>query len=258
VSGDFDLDAAFTALRERVPRPRFEPAADVRRRGRRRTHRRIAVTAAAVVVLLAGAGALAAGPLAVGPAPPATTVSSRPPTSPAVERDVPNELLLQPDDVPTGFLVGDDRDQDYPQGLPAHFACADLSFAFTAAEHRRAQRRIVFAGVDAMRQRLTIPEEQIQQQVTIYDAGWAAREVADYGAWLTTCPVRGGIVYEVLDTGFGGDESVLYRVRNVSDRHFFLAVVRVGDRLTYLQVGGAFQEATARHLAVRAAGRLGS
>ena len=66
------------------------------------------------------------------------------------------------------------------------------------------------------------------------------------------------MVYEVLATGLGGDESVLYRVRTLSEQGFYLAIVRVGDRLTYLQVGSTFQEGTVRDLAVRAGARLGA
>lgn len=258
MSSDFDPTAAFAALRDRAPQPRFAPAADVRRRGRRRTHRQLVVSAAAVVVLLVGAGALAAGPLTGGPTEPATTVSSRPPTSPAVTRVVPNELLLQPGDVPPGFVNGEDRDEPYPGGPPVAFACADLDFTWSARDHRRGERRLVYAGIDAVRQHLSLFEEQIRQQVTLYDAGWAARELADYRAWVDACPNPAGLTFRVLADDLGGDESVLYRIEPPGEKHYFLAIVRVGDRLTSVQIGGAFPEGTVRELAVRAGARLGA
>jgi hypothetical protein len=258
VSSDFDPSTAFAALRERAPRPRFASAVDVRRRGHRRTRLQVGMAAVAVVVLLVGAGALAAGPLAGGPTEPATTAGTRPPTRGTVTRDVPDDLFLRESDLPTGFQVGADRDEDLPQVLPANHACVNSGVTFSAREHRRTGRQIVFAGIDAMRRHVWLPEEQIQQNVTLYDPGWAAPDLADHRAWIDACRTRPGMAFEVLATDLGGDESVLYRVRDPSNQEFFVAIVRVGDRLTGLRIGATFREDTVRDLAVRAGERLGA
>ena len=66
------------------------------------------------------------------------------------------------------------------------------------------------------------------------------------------------MTFTVVERGLAGDESVLYRVEQPPEGGFFLAVIRVGDRVTTVRVGNEFAPGTARDLAVRAASRLSS
>jgi hypothetical protein len=238
----------------------------VRRRGRRRTHRRIAAAAAAVVGLLAG-GALVARPQESGRGEPAASPAVSLPADPSDYRGIPGRLLLRPADFPPTYWYTEAPQVDGLGPFPIHIACVDSTVVFESRTHYRAERTVRFhheadrALVTAEMRDPTVGPlllRRVTQNVTEFDPGWAARGIAEHRAWIDHCPGRVGMTYTTVDQNVGGDESVVYLVQQARGANYYLAIVRVGDRVTVLSVSRDLSADTARDLAQKAARRLGS
>lgn len=266
------LDRAFTALRQRAPEPSFAPAAVVRRQGRRRTHRRIAATAIAVVAVLVG-GALVAGHGAGGRVEPAASPSPSLPVAPTDHLGVPGRLLLQPADVPPGYWYTEDPEAERYGTFPIPIMCVDDVMNQESTAHRRAQRAIRFhTGADrglAASQSAGAPDWprpgegpylplRITHNVTMFEPGWATRGMADYRAWIATCPGRAEMTYTAVHRDFVGDESIVYRIQQTPGTDYYLAFVRIGDRVAALRISRDFSADAVRDLATKAGRRLDS
>jgi hypothetical protein len=255
-----EIDAAFAALRDRAPEPQFVPATTVRRRGRRRTHRQIAVAGIAVMGALSAAGALITVPDSGGRVDPAASqAASATPTATATGstayRTIPDKLMLRPEDVPEEFRNLDGSDA-FDSGLPVYFACVDVQLPWESRSHVRVARMINFLSEDMQRADRNSRSLQIRQRVFLYEDGWATKGIADYQVWIDTCPGRGAMTFEVLGRNFVGDESVLFRVQQAPWPGHYLAIVRVGDRLTSVEASNVFTADEARTMAETAGKRL--
>ena len=266
------LDRAFTALRERAPEPSFAPADVVRRRGRRRTHGQIAAAAVAVVAVLVG-GALVARPQAGGRVDPAASPSPSLPVAPTDHLGVPGRLLLQPADLPPGYWYTEDPEAEQRGTFPIHIMCVDDVMDQESAMHRQAQRAVTFHTGDDRGLAATqsagpgdrpVPWQgpylplRVSHNVTMFEPGWATRGVADYRAWIATCPGRAEMTYTTVHSDFVGDESVVYRVQQTPGTDYDLVIVRVGDRVAVLRISRDFSADAVRDLATKAGQRLGS
>ena len=271
---DDRIDAAFTALRERAPEPRFAPAESVRRRGRRRGHRQIAVAGIAVVGVLGGAGLAVGGPiLDGGGARPAGdgathTASGGPDVlEPGVgwtefsfdpdeiEALVPMRLMLQPADLPPGYPVRHERRGTKPQPWPVRMTCQHFT-----ADRNPSRASVVGWRTINYATSETATDRHVMQTVLRYQPGGAAASIVDLDAAVTACGEQvPSFRYPVLARDFAGDESRLIEVVSAStaaDGHVYLVVVRVGNAVTTLHVVASLGEATARDLGAKAAQRL--
>lgn len=270
-----DLDDAFSALRERVPHPPFAPASAVRRRGRRRTRRQVAVAGIAVVGAVVAAGALVTGPLAVGPGEHAAGVTGSTPaaaqtgrtedaTRPdaaglaAVRAEFPDRLFLAPDDLPglphrgdgptiapswPTLLMCEVLDDDWYSSLPLARPGRTVGY--------RAEAPDATAGASG--------GPYVIQSVRRYREDGAVKAIANIDAFQV-CRTHRGHGDRELARDFGGDQSRLYLVppfdpRSDLPRH--LIYVRVGDLLTEVELYGVVDDAGARTLAATVAERLG-
>lgn len=234
-----DLDQAFAALRDRTPEPRFVPAADVRRRGRRRGHRSLVLTAAAAVV----AAVVAAGALV-------TFRGDEEVTPPAATATIPDVWLLRPDDVPPDF-----RNPVYDEDVMSWQACVHGKLPGLHGPRQRATRTVNYHSANMLDPHMMGQVLQIRQRVALHDDGWAARAVAEYQAWIDRCDPG---MFQVVGRGVAGDESVLWLVRTPGMVPQYVAVVRVGDRVSSLELSLFFTGDQARQLMVDAGRRLAS
>jgi hypothetical protein len=131
---------------------------------------------------------------------------------------------------------------------PVNVSCEGATLPWDSLEHVRADRQIMFKATD---------EDVVVQNVTLYDPGWATRAVADYAAFVAACSGGHGFNHTVLGHDLGGDESVLYRQEWTVNANFML-FIRIGDRLTVIQLAASLSETEIRALATTAAHRLGS
>jgi hypothetical protein len=266
------LDRAFTALRDRAPEPSFAPAAAVRHQGRRRTHRQIVAAAIAVVAVLVG-GALVAGPRSGGRVEPAASPGPSLPVAPTDHLGVAGRLLLQPADLPPGYWYTEDPEAERRGTFPIPIACVDDMMNQESTVHRQAQRAIRFHTGDDRRLAATqsagAPDRpgpwagpylplRISHNVTMFEPGWAMRGMADYRAWISTCPGRAEMTYTPVHRDFVGDESVVYRVQQPPEGDYYLAIVRIGDRVAVLWISRDFTADAVRDLATKAGRRLES
>lgn len=271
------LDALFERLREQPPPAPFAPAVAVRRRGRQRANRQ-AVSVGVAVLAVTGLGAgsvvtLTGGP-GSDPAPPAATSSRTAPepapttTGPEPARtEVPARWLLTADDLggagwePAGNeLLEGEWYWDGAQAWCPQFRIED----YPSVRQRRHLRTGSWTRAgDAV-------PERVDQIVELFEPGAAAANLADVRAYVRLCsrrPAEGDetapTYYQVEETGFAGEESLLLRVEQyafdenddlgLADEAHRVAVVRVGDAVTTIVYRAS---ADVQELAQRAADRL--
>jgi hypothetical protein len=278
------FDALFEGLHGQRPPAPFAPAAAVRRRGRQRAHRQaVSIGVAVFAVTGLGAGgivaALGESDPPVTPASPqvteSPTVTESPPVtesptvteSPAVS-EVPEQWLLAAGDLPgagwqedTGELIQgawywDDAEPWCPE--------------YAVEDYPSLERKLDFDTGGWLRDGAAVPE-RVDQVVELYEPGTGAANVVDVQAYLETCsrrPEAGDQVaptyYEIEQTGFAGDESLLIRVEEYQfgegdeieppGEPLHVAVVRVGDAVTTIRFLNLPDDAVA--VAQRAADRL--
>jgi hypothetical protein len=266
------FDALFERLRGQRPPAPFAPAAAVRRRGRQRAHRQ-AVSIGVAVFAVTGLGAggivttLGESEPPVTPASPPVTGSPSATESPALT-EVSEAWLLAAEDLPrtgwredTGELV---------QGAWYWDGAEQWCPEYRVEDYPSVERRMDFDFLGWARDGEALPE-RVDQLVELYEPGAGAVNLDDVRRYLALCsrrPETGDQVaptyYEIEETGFAGDESMLIRVEQyefVEDQielpgePQYVAVVRVGDAVTTIQYLNLPDDAVA--IAQRAAERLG-
>lgn len=246
------FDSLFTSLRGQSPPAPFAPATAVRRRGRQRAHRQ-AVSAGVAVLAVTGLGAGGAvtvfgwpgtetlpPPAATAPGTetgPATTAPASPTTPTRTE--IPAQWLLTADDLgPGDWVTGGFEPERFESDPPWLFAgfCPD----FRADDYPSLASRLDLQTVtwtdgpwEGEGDSRPIPN-WVDQVVELFQPGAATTNLQDIQAAVDGCAVP-GVRYEVVDSGFAGDESLLVAERYEGDVHVYTAVVRVGDAVTSLR-----------------------
>jgi len=264
------IELLFEELRGQQPPAPFAPAELVRRRGRQRAHRQ-ALTASTAVLAVAGAGV---GMLASVAGPPEPPVVSPPPStsSSAAPVSPPPSGKIEPTLVPSNALLrredlgpGDWREisGDAFEGSDI-WTWADACPAYVPGRYESLRHRPRMATVTWAKS-----NDTVTQHVDFFADGWGARNLADVRSVLALCasstppPDVAPSVYEVVDTGFAGDDSLLvklsqyyYEEETIAPTPFvsYLVVIRVGDTVSTIRTSGS--EAYARSLAERAAALL--
>lgn len=275
------FDELFGGLRGQQPPAPFAPAAAVRRRGRQRANRQaVSIGVAVFAVTGLGAGgvvaALGEGEQTVPPAsPPATVESPAPSESPLPEPSValthvPAAWLLTTEDLPgdgwreqTGEIVEGPWYWDGAEPWCPEYQIED--FPSVARQVDFNVRGWVRDGAALL--------ERVDQVVELYEPGAGTGNLDDVRAFIELCsrrPVAGDevapIYYEIEDTGFAGDESLLIRAEpymfdaedNVvpAGEPEYVAVVRAGDMVTTIRFLNV-PDGDMREVAQRATDRLG-
>lgn len=266
----------FNSLRGLPPPGPFAPAAAVRRRGRQRANRQaVSVGIAVLAVTGLGAGGLvtvigqpdpplppaATSPLTESPSP----TGSDGPTAPAPVAEIPDSWLLAAADLPgTGW---DPTSNELLEG-PWYWEGGEACPEYRIEDHPSVQRRLDVRTVSFARPGEAMPE-RVDQLVEVFEPGAGSTNLADVRAFVELCsrrPVEGDefapTYYEVEQTGFAGDESLLLRVEEYgftnddqiepAGEFYRVAVVRVGDAVTTIRLVTVDEQG----IAVRAAERL--
>ena len=236
---------------------------NVRRRGsRRRASRALAVAgvAAAVVLVVAIGSTWAIGRKTAvppgqttSPSPSASAVPSPTASAEPSSTDVPLAALLQASDVGTGYTTSDAQEGDDHGAITMLMSyCGEGDYS-TATEHWIANHRRSVGRSDQM---------YVHQEVSRYEATWAARHIADLRAALPRCQfvdVMGDpnhrVTLTVVSSDFAGDDSVLIR-ETFGEETQYHAVVRQGDVEARLRIHIGATESEARAVVVNAAQRL--
>jgi hypothetical protein len=266
------FDTLFEGLRGQRPPTPFAPAAAVRRRGRQRAHRQAASVGVAVLAVTGlGAGGVVTALGEPGPPVlPGGTTAAAPsvPTSPVVT-EVPDAWLLT-----AGDLAGTGWQEDTGELLEGAWFwdgaepwCPEYRIEDYPSVPQQADARTIGWSRDT-----AVLPERVDQLVELFPPGVGAMSVDDVRAFLERCsrrPEQGDQVaptyYEIEETGFAGDESLLVRVEqyqfNADDEiepagePLHVAVVRVRDAVTTIRFLNLPDDV--RIVAQRAADRLG-
>jgi len=277
-----DLDSLFEELRgQRPPGPFASPEA-VRRRGRIRSRRQTAAAAVAVLAL-AGGGAVAMAQVGLTPSPspqvmgpsqnlPAPTGGPKSEGGAALAGQsvppfgVPREWLITPEDLGSDDWRGADHEI-----LEGPWVWAECEH-FPLSEVEVFSRRIGLEAISYIRDTATtaIPERVTQVLERYPTPELAAENLSEVQRYLNTCPVgpdpgdeAAPTFYEVVASGFVGDESLLVRVtpyyydeenRIVPSGHYqYVVISRVGAVVSTI-VGDDAE--VVQEVAARAAERL--
>ncbi|WBB65863.1 hypothetical protein [Micromonospora sp. WMMD812] len=272
-------DQLFTDLYRHTENLTWAPTDQVRRRGRQRTRRaRVAAGLAGVVavaVIATGAVALAGGPDAAPPFPPATdsptptpstgpsraadptpsnsgSPTGRTPSNPATADggpatsnvDIPPAAMLQLADLPSGFTAADEA----PDG--------DWTLASTTVYCRNQSPSLAVRQVADRDRVFDSPTDSVIQRVTRHSGDGAASSMDRVRDLVGDCvPYRPGDSLSILADGLGGDESLLVGslIEGEPSRWLF---VRRGDLVAQLRMDEATTPAEARGYARKVADRL--
>lgn len=276
------LDNLLAGLRGQRPPVPFAPAAAVRQRGRQRAQRQAVSIGVAVLVVtgLSAGGAVAAlGEREAPPVPPAATTAGPPlpatpspsptPTpAPPAATAVPAEWLLEAGELPgTGWQ---ESTGEMLTGLWYWDGAEPWCPEYRIEDYSSVSQRIYLRIRGWLRDQSALPE-RIDQLVEQYPVGVGTTNLDDVRAFIELCsrrPEPGDQVaptyYEIEETGFAGDESMLIRVEqymfNADDEiepageAVHIAVVRVGDLVTTISFLNLPDEV--QSIAQRAADRL--
>lgn len=267
------FDALFEGLRGQRPPAPFAPPAAVRRRGRQRAQRQaVSIGVAVFAVTGLGAGGIVAtlggSEPPVTPASPQVTVESPEVTESPAPTEVPDRWLLTAEDLPgagwqedtgeliTGSWYWDGAEPWCPEYQVGDFPSAGSQVDVATQGWRRDGEALL---------------ERVDQLVELFEPGAGAANLDDVRAFIELCsrrPEQGDEVastdYEIEQTDFAGDESMLIRVERYqfgdgneiepAGEPQYVAVVRVGDAVTTIQYLNLRDEAV--QIAQRAADRL--
>jgi len=189
------------------------------------------VTVAAVIALLAGCAPVEqpARPGSASPTTQPTSSSAGAPGSPratsAPPAEIPLEALLQATDVGTGYTTYDDQlGEDHGSIAMIMSYCGHTAYSM-AAEHELAYRKQSVGQGE---------QSYVHEEVTRYEATWAARHLNDLRGVLPRCQTveimgdpNNRVTLTVVGTNFTGDESILLIELGGSGRQYH-AVVRQG------------------------------
>jgi hypothetical protein len=252
------FDTLFEGLRGQRPPAPFAPPAAVRRRGRQRANRQAVSIGVAVLAMTGlGAGGVVAafgepertsappaGTTAASPTEPAPSPSLR---APQAVTEIPDSWPLTAEDLPgTGWVESDGELLEGPWfWTGTEELCPGHRFDDTV-------RMRVDARTDGwLRDGAALPE-RIDQLVELFPTGLGVANVEDVREFIEYCsrrPDPGDQVaptyYEIEETGFAGDESLLIRAEYYmfdgndqivpAGEPEHVAVVRVGDAVTTIR-----------------------
>lgn len=252
-SGSDRFEPLFDGLRGQRPPAPFAPATAVRRRGRQRARRQaVAVSVAVLAVTGLGAGGVATAVNAPGPAPPPAATGSPAPTEPAPATPAPDRIpadwLLTADDLGPGEWVTGGFEPEWTESDPpwswGNLCDAYPSEGYPSLFARAALQTVTWTdgpweGLGGPR---SIPN-WVHQVVELFETGAVAAanlgDVRDVvgrcGRPVTVTPGVEAPRFEVVDSGFAGDESLLVLERQPGDVSVYTAVVRVGAAVTTLE-----------------------
>ncbi|ABP56926.1 hypothetical protein [Salinispora tropica] len=264
-------DPLFAELYGNTENLNWDPAGQVRERGRRRTRRTRLVaglaSVAAVAVIATSAVALAGVPDSAPPVPPATNSPSPSPTvnpTPSVpptpsqppqttgqstpnplSPDIPAAAMLRATDLPSGFgAEGDNLDGDWSYHAGISYHCAEGGQVWPG---EKAYRGAVFRKE---REQAVIERVMRQTEET------AAATVETVRQEVTGCVPRSAetLGMEIIDSGLAGDESLLIGLteQHLTARWLF---VRVGELVAQVWLSGV-DPAEDQRIAERTAARL--
>jgi hypothetical protein len=222
--------------------------------------RRVAVTglAALIVAVIAIGSIWAIGrptltPPGQSPSPAVSVVPS--PTgsdSPAPSAEIPSSAMLQAADVGVGYIASDSQVNDHGSIVMMMSYCGQGNYS-TAAQHQLAFRLGSVGQSD---------QAYVVEEVSLYEATWAARHISDLRAALPRCQtvdVMANPNYRVnltvVASNFVGDESLLIKETGYNGTQYH-AVVRQGDFEARLRIHTGATESEARAIATNAAQRL--
>ncbi|MDQ7911342.1 hypothetical protein RB614_43320 [Phytohabitans sp. ZYX-F-186] len=267
------LTVLFERLRGSQPPTPFAAPAQVRRRGRQRTHRQ-ALAAGSAVLAVAGLGTgWALGTVDGSPTPPALSPSSPSSSSPSssspssspsrpatvtprftvAPRSVEASRLLEPEDFPVGGLHTSELEDQGPDGPEWPW----VSVVGGCPEYRAEDYPTVANRHDA--RGLMYSDTSWYAWETVESYPDAAANLADVREAIATCPAYqypGGVEIQqtVVAEQFAGDDSLLVRVRRGASTDY-MVVVRVGGLVATVMYSQG-PEADARDLATAMAARL--
>ena len=253
-----DTDDHFAPLVRDVNRVVFAVPEEVRRRGSRRRLSRglgMAALAAVVVAVIAlGSTWVIGRPTLMPPGQsPSPTVSTAPPTTEPTSVDIPLQALLQATDVGTGYATADGQQGDDHGAIGMMMSYCGESDYSTAFEHRLANHKRSVGQSD---------QRYVLEEVSRYEATWAARHLSDLRAALPRCQMvdvlgdqNHRVTLTVVGSDFAGDESVLIRETFGNETQYH-AVVRRGDVEARLRIHTGATESEARAIVVKAGERL--
>lgn len=271
------LDQWFDRLRAQPPPTPFAPAEEVRRRGRRRAYQQHAAVATAVLAVV-GLAAVGLGQLpgtsssTVGALSPAAT-----PTAGEEPRRIADDWFLTTADLGQGDWrqVGSvERNENDPPWLQVEVCPGFRPADYPSLVVRRnlvvrmwmrvATPESADESPDSMNRMDWVHRSQfdpatdllfgddqmvglLRQTVDLLQPGEAQENLAEIRALVESCdPMSAGpsarpMHYEIVRTGFAGDESLLIAER-WQDSISLIAVVRVGDVVTTLRSYGPSPE----------------
>ncbi|WP_422734548.1 hypothetical protein ACN26Y_08160 [Micromonospora sp. WMMD558] len=263
-------DPLFADLYRDTERLNWDPTDEVRARARRRTRRtRVAgglACALAVAAVATGAAAVAGGPDAGPPLPPATNVPTpsvppgptadatpspgTPTTTPSgtplttrtgTSAAVPPAALLRIGDLPAGYRrAGDDLDGDWSLDAAAALRCANGVPPLTV--RHRAERGVVFRADG---------DQVIIERVRRYTDADAETAMDRFTRLVTGCRPE----FSIWERDFVGDGSLLVGLETEGVWSTWL-VLRQGDLVAEVWLGKRKDLEGAKVLADRAAERL--
>jgi hypothetical protein len=155
--------------------------------------------------------------------------------------------------VGTGYTTYDDQlGEDHGSITMMMSYCGQTAYS-TAAEHELAYRKRSVGQSE---------QSYVHEEVTRYEATWAARHLNDLRGVLPRCKTveimgdpNNRVTLTVVGTNFTGDESILLSELGGSGTQYH-AVVRQGDVEARLRIHTGATENEARAIAVNAAQRL--
>jgi hypothetical protein len=265
------FEVLFDGLRGQRPPTPFAPAAVVRRRGRQRANRQaVSIGVAVLVATGLGAGGVVTAlggseePVAPPPVLPAASTAAVP-SPPTETARLP---LLTAEDLPD---IGWREDvSSLLEGQWLWSGAEPWCPEYRDEDFSSVRRRVNVDVVSWIRE--AVPLQRVDQLLELYEPGAAVANLEEVRALIELCsrrPSPGDQVaptyYEIEDTGFAGDESLLVREEQYmfdenddivpAGEPRYVAVVRVGDAVTSIQLLNLPDDA--RTIAQRAAGRLG-
>jgi hypothetical protein len=268
-----DFDSLLERLRGQAPPAPFAPAAAVRRRGRQRaTRQAVAVGAAVLVAVGLGAGSAVAVLAPADPPPASSPTAVAPPPPQPTLTEIPDRWLLTWEDLGEGW---EPTSHELFESDPPWY-WGDLCDEYRDENYPSLRHRLAFSAISWRNDEPSLPG-RVDQVVELFGPGAGATNLDDVRAVLTLCSRRPAAAdqadevaptyFEVEETGFAGDESLLIAVEPY---HFddqddivpaghrrYAVVVRVGDVVSTTIYGDSYGADQARELAQRAADRLG-
>jgi hypothetical protein len=270
------IGSLLSGLGAQLPPAPFAPAEAVRRRGRQRARRRVALAGVALAAVAGtGTSVLLGGtplpglvfppvsqPVSPPVSPPVVTPSD--PVPPAPDR-VPARWSLAAEDLGPGDWRRDEFRPEWTEG-PDRWLWESVCPGYRSEDYptlgQRLDQRTVFWSDGPWN--MADPPPWVHEIVDLLRPGAGPDHLADIRAVLALCPDGADARYRVTASGFAGDESMMVRgalfpAGGGAPVVNYTAVVRVGDAVATLRgyrIDTTDDDAVLRELAQRAADHL--